>query len=258
MAAGSDLRHRFLAARRDDTLAVLEGFHAVKHALRFGAALECLVVRDRRAAVSLATAFAPDIEEALGGAEEIAGDFDDVVSRPPATGVLALARRPRFDAATALGTGADRPAVLLDRPSHLGNLGAAIRVAAAAGAAALLALGPHDPWSPEAIRGAAGLQFALPVVRCDRLDPGARPLVGVTPEGIPLQQATLPTGALLAFGHERSGLSAELSERAALRVAIPMREGVSSLNLATAVAVVLYRWRLGGAPGAVARRRHDR
>src|SRR3954451_2778441 len=30
------VRERFLAARRDGGLAVLEGFHALKHALRFG------------------------------------------------------------------------------------------------------------------------------------------------------------------------------------------------------------------------------
>lgn len=42
-------------------------------------------------------------------------------------------------------------------------------------------------------------------------------------------------------------------ERADLRVRIPMRNGVSSLDLATSVAVVLYAWRLArtgrSAPG---------
>src|SRR5690349_3034029 len=37
------LRERFLAARRDPSLAVLEGFHAVKHALRFGADVRSVV-----------------------------------------------------------------------------------------------------------------------------------------------------------------------------------------------------------------------
>ena len=39
-------------------------------------------------------------------------------------------------------------------------------------------------------------------------------------------------GAILAFGTERHGLSDELLERADLRLGIPMRPGVSSLNLA--------------------------
>ena len=45
---------------------------------------------------------------------------------------------------------------------------------------------------------------------------------------------------MLAFGSERHGLDAALLERADARVGIPMRPGVSSLNLATAVAVALY------------------
>jgi TrmH family RNA methyltransferase len=49
---------------------------------------------------------------------------------------------------------------------------------------------------------------------------------------------------VLAFGTERHGLSGELLDRADGRVAIPMREGVSSLNLATSVAVVLFAQRL--------------
>jgi tRNA G18 (ribose-2'-O)-methylase SpoU len=49
---------------------------------------------------------------------------------------------------------------------------------------------------------------------------------------------------VLAFGSERRGLSAALAERADARVSIPMRAGVSSLNLATSVAAVLFAWRL--------------
>jgi len=45
----------------------------------------------------------------------------------------------------------------------MGNVGACVRVAAAAGAAAVLTTGENDPWFPDAVRGAAGLHFALPV-----------------------------------------------------------------------------------------------
>jgi TrmH family RNA methyltransferase len=131
--------------------------------------------------------------------------------------------------------------LFLEQPMNLFNVGAAIRVAAAADAAALLTTGPHDPWHPNALRGAAGLQFALPVARVEALPAvGERPLVAIDPEGEPLTPGALPPRALLAFGSERHGLTPALREQAELRIRIPMREGVSSLNLATAVAVVLY------------------
>ena len=55
---------------------------------------------------------------------------------------------------------------------------------------------------------------------------------------------------MLAFGTERHGLSDELLARADARISIPMRAGVSSLNLATSVAAVLFAWRLSPRPRA--------
>jgi RNA methyltransferase, TrmH family len=67
---------------------------------------------------------------------------------------------------------------------------------------------------------------------------GDRPLIALDPDGDPL--GPVDPRAVLAFGTERDGLSDELLARADRRLALPMRPGVSSLNLATAVAAVLY------------------
>ena len=98
----------------------------------------------------------------------------------PGDDVVAFARRPAFDLEQALAR--PGPVIFLEAPRHLGNLGAAIRVAAAADAAAVLTSGTSDPWHPHAIRGAAGLQFALPVARVDDV-PRGRELVAIDPEG---------------------------------------------------------------------------
>ena len=50
---------RYRAARRDRELAVLEGFHALKHGLRFGAELVEAVASDREALEELAEELAP-------------------------------------------------------------------------------------------------------------------------------------------------------------------------------------------------------
>lgn len=155
---------------------------------------------------------------------------------------MALASRPRIPAAEILSDAAPRPVVLLEAPTHLGNLGAAVRVAAAADAAGLIATGEHDPWHPTALRGSAGLHFAMPVGRAEGLPDSleGRSLVAIDPEGEPLEAVRIPERSLLAFGSERRGLATATLERAELCVRIPMRRGVSSLNLATSVAVVLY------------------
>ena len=52
---------------------------------------------------------------------------------------------------------------------------------------------------------------------------------------------------MLAVGSEREGLSPRVLNRADQVVSLPMEDGVSSLNLATAVSAMLYAWRLARA-----------
>jgi TrmH family RNA methyltransferase len=241
------LIERFQRARRDQTLAVLEGFHAIKHAIRFHAVFEQVCAVDPDELRLLVGRLAPDIEPELSRLVHAVPPsvFAELAPAPPETGIIALARRRQAEGAAILAQRGTAPVVLLERPAHLGNLGAVIRVAAAAGAAAVLTTGPQDPWHPTALRGAAGLHFALPVARIDGLPARHdRPLVAVHPDGEPLRSGALPDRAILAFGSERRGLSSGMLAAADRQIAIPMREGVSSLNLATAVAVMLYASRL--------------
>ena len=96
----------------------------------------------------------------------------------------------------------------------------------------------------DAIRGSAGLHFALPVHHIRAVRTGDRELVALDPAGEPLAPAEIPAAAVLAFGAERDGLSDQLLAQAARHVALPMSAGVSSLNLATAVAATLYALKL--------------
>lgn len=237
---------RFRTARRDPELTVVEGFHALKHALRFGAELVEAVAVDPPALEQMAAELAPDLQGQLASrVEEIDKEgLADLVPLLPHTGVAAIARRPAVDLAAALADRAPSPVVLLEQPRNMGNIGACIRVAAGAGAAALVTTGENDPWHPDAVRGAAGLQFALPVAAPESLPPSDRPLLAIDPEGEALAPGLVPPRAILAFGTERHGLSGEVKDRAAARVSIPMREGISSLNLATSVAIVLFFMRL--------------
>jgi RNA methyltransferase, TrmH family len=239
---------RYGRSRREETLAVLEGLHPLKHALRFGATVLEVLCADLADLERLASQLAPDVSaRMLALAREVPMEvFAQLAPLTPSTGVISLAERPAIDPAAALADPRPAPVVLLEDPRDLGNMGACVRVAAAADAAAVLSTGGHDPWHPDALRGGAGLQFALPVARLPDGLPATldRPLLALDPAGDPMDPAALPPRAVLAFGTERHGLSAELLARADRRIAIPMRAGVSSLNLATCVAAVLFAWRL--------------
>ena len=236
---------RFRAARRDPALAVLEGFHPLKHALRFGATVREILCVDRVELRRLCAGLAPDVAPALETARIVDVDeatFAAAAPRPPRP-VLAIAERPT----PPLSLPEDAPLVVLDRPTHHGNLGAVVRVAAAAGAGGVIALGGADPWHPAALRGGAGLQFAIASRHAGPEDLAevarGRQKVAVVPGAAPME-VPLPRGVALLFGSEREGLRAEVRAAADRAVGIPMREGVSSLNLATSVAVMLYANRI--------------
>lgn len=239
------LAGRFQRARKDKDTAVIEGFHALKHALRFGADVELVVAAERAALDRLAAELAPDLRERLQAVPvELVPPrlLPSLAPRVPHTQVVSLAPRPPFDGERLRRDRAAGPIVLLEDPRDLGNIGAVVRAAAAADVAGVVTTGSHDPWDPAAIRGSTGLHFALPVGRDATFasDPGERPLVALDPDGVLLDARTLPPDAVLAFGTERHGVSDELLARADARLRLPMRAGVSSLNLATSVAAVLF------------------
>ena len=225
-------------ARRTTGLVVLEGFHAIKHAIRFGGEILGAWTADRDEVDALLERCAPDVRIAVEVVDPQA--LREVVARGQ---IVAVARRPNQPDPDSVLAGPGR-VVLLEDPRHLGNLGAVVRVAAAAGIAGVMTTGRHNPWHPDALRGSAGLHFALPVHHLRAVRTGARELVAFDPGGEPFAPAELPEAAVLAFGTERDGLSDELLALAQRRVALPMSTGVSSLNLATAVAATLYALKL--------------
>ncbi|GEJ99476.1 RNA methyltransferase [Streptomyces sp. 1-11] len=241
------------------TAVLLDGFHALKHALRFGAPVPVAVTTDRGAALALAEELAGDVRDALDEllTEVPEATYASLVPRPHPTGVAALAVRPSREANLRALARMPReaPVVVLDNPRNLGNAGAVIRLAAGFGATGVVTTGTLDPWHPTVVRGGAGLHFATAVERLGAGELPAGPLFALDPEGEDIRGVTLPDDAVLAFGSERSGLSAEVRGRADHLLALPMRPQVSSYNLATSVAMTLYHWSATGgaakAPPAV-------
>ncbi|GLZ33230.1 rRNA methyltransferase [Lentzea sp. NBRC 105346] len=215
---------------------VLEGFHAVKHALRFGGDVRPLLTTSLPGLLKLADSHAPDLRAELEtrATEVDEKEFVAKIGRTHPTGVGGFAERPElpFDR--------EAPIVLLDNPRNLGNFGAAIRVAAGLDAGGVLSIGDVDPWHPNVLRGSAGLHFALPVGKAQSLDFGG-PLIAFDADG-ELLKGEIPDDAVLAFGSERHGLSDEVRQKADRIVSLPMRAKVSSYNLTTSVAMALYHW----------------
>ena len=162
------------------------------------------------------------------------------------------------------------PAVILDRPQLAENIGAVARVMANFGLSDLRLVAPRDGWPQErAWASASGADWPLdearvfPTVAAAAADlqclfaTTARPRETALDVITPREAATrlhagagegLATGLL--FGAERAGLeTADIALCQAI-VTIPIDPRFQSLNLAQAVAVNAYEWRvaLDGAP----------
>jgi TrmH family RNA methyltransferase len=168
------------------------------------------------------------------------------VSAP--TGVVASARRPAVAQAAILKPA---PALVLAATGlqDPGNAGAIIRSAAAAGATGVvLDESSADPWSWKALRASMGSAFRVPVLRSRAMGnlikewraAGLR-IVATTPrKGTPMHDVDFTSPTALLLGGEGAGLPDVSIAAADVRVSIPMRGGIESLNAAVAAAVLLY------------------
>ena len=222
----------------------IQGFHAVKHAWRFGVDFDDVVATDPDGAIRIAEEIAPDMIDLLTRARRIdSTEFAELIGGDHPTGVGALTSRPpRSRSLDTVLTDTSAPIVFLENPRRLGNVGAVIRTTAGLGASGVLTSGTVDPWHERALRASAGLHFAIDVLHIDHLPELGSRLIAFDADGEDLRDLLIPDDAVLAFGTERQGITDELRSRAATVASIPMRPGVSSLNLATAVSIGLYAW----------------
>jgi len=167
--------------------------------------------------------------------------------------LILVARRPD---ATLADYASTRPelVVVLDRPSSPGNLGSAIRSCDAFGVDLVVVTGHAcDTWDPQSLRASLGAVFAVPTIAepsparlirwFDSLRAardGFRVLGTDSGGSLQIDDASVRAPLAVIFGNEATGLSQTLREYVDDVVAIPMHGTVNSLNLASALSVVLY------------------
>ena len=169
-------------------------------------------------------------------------------------GVLASFHRIPLLSADEVLAQAGRVAILEDVNNHT-NIGAVFRGAAALGIDAVL-LSPTcaDPLYRRSVRVSMGEVFAVPYARLepwpdglDRVRAAGFTVLALTPaeDAVPMQHLTgaQRARAALLLGAEGPGLSRHAMAASDVRVSIPMRRGVDSLNVAAAAAVAF--WELG-------------
>jgi TrmH family RNA methyltransferase len=139
--------------------------------------------------------------------------------------------------------------LVLDRIQDPGNMGTLIRTSVAAGYKAVIAAkGTVDIYSTKVLRATVGTVFEIPVVYAKDhnelisllKNTGKRVVVTEVDGGVPYYEEDISKGIALVIGNEGAGVSEELKNMADVRVTLPMKGHIESLNAAVAAAILMY------------------
>lgn len=235
-APGGDLAGVFIA----------EGALVVERALQAGFELKSLLI-DATRGEPIPDAVPDDVPHFFAGADVV----QEVTGMHLHRGLIAVFYRKDPPLPEEVLDPARR-VVVLENVTNPTNLGVIVRSAAGLGVDALL-LDPSscDPLYRRALRVAMGEAFNLPHARVNFLPAGLDPIrrfgfriIALTPAtgATPIDEfaAEADERVALVLGAEGPGLTAGTLAAVDERVAIPMRNGVDSLNVGAAAAVAFY------------------
>ncbi len=135
--------------------------------------------------------------------------------------------------------------IALFQPDIAGNVGTLLRLGACLGVAVDLIEPMGFPWSDRAL-ARSGMDYAGLVEVRRHVDwdaflaaAGGRIVLATTAGAIPLPDARFASDDILLLGSEGAGVPTHVHDRADLRVRVPMRAGLRSLNVAVAGSILL-------------------
>jgi len=223
---------------------LVEGNVLINDALSSGALLKELIIRDGSETVN---AFLGSAEfEAYVGVFSLAGNlFDKLSQTEHGRDLIGVFSMPDEE----IEKWSYGDIVVLDRIQDPGNLGTIIRTSDAAGVAGIIAMkGTVDPYSPKVVRAAAGSIFRVPVMEVENGEALRKVLKKLNAIAMALDVKgavniyEMPDENRIALivGNEGGGISDELLNVSEIKLKIPMREGIESLNAAMALGIVIY------------------
>ncbi len=232
-------------------MASLVGIHPVREAIRAGRPLDRVLIAKGASNLRIQELIELCRAHGIPVRFESREHLDRASGGVAHQGVVAIGSAAEFTTLdeTASGGGLH---VVLDGVEDPHNLGAIIRTAHAAGAAAVVIPERRAAGLTEVVvRAAAGALAYLPVVRVVNVSRALEDLkkagywiYGLDERGDQeYDKVDFANPAAIVLGAEGRGLHEHVSKHCDFLVKIPMAGGVASLNVSVAAGVVLFEWR---------------
>ena len=227
---------------------LIEGPNLIEEALKEDIEIKALMVRHE---------VGPDSPEGIGPAFcEVPGDrifmlppslfskLSDTVTPQGVMGIIGMKDTDPYEMDLNGGN-----IIVLDRLQDPGNIGTILRTADAAGfSLAVFMKGTADPYSPKAVRSAAGSVLRMPVAFFDTVEElsaflkarGKRLIVSAMDAPKAYFEEDLSHDCAIVVGNEGNGVSDELMDMADVEISIPMAGDTESLNASMAAGILMY------------------
>jgi 23S rRNA (guanosine2251-2'-O)-methyltransferase len=239
-------------------VSLIAGIHPVREALRAGRPIDRVLIVKGAGGPRLQELIDLCRERGIPVRFEPRGQLDRAANGAPHQGVIAYGSAEQYASLedTAASGGLH---VVLDGIEDPHNLGAIIRTAHAAGAAAVVIPERRAAGLTETVaRAAAGALAHLPVVRVNNLNRALEALkkagywiYGLDERGTQTyDQVQFLDRAAIVVGAEGRGLHEQVAKHCDFLVRIPMAGKVASLNASVAAGVMLFEWKRRAAGGA--------
>jgi len=237
-------------ARQETGLFIVEGIRHVGEAIEAGAKLEAIFFApDRLTSPYAQMLINQAADQGISCFELTDHIFESISDKDNPQGLLAVVQQPKQSLVN-LHPDYFPWGVALISPQDPGNLGAILRTVDAVGASGLILLeGGVDAFHPSAVRASMGAIFWYPVVSASLADfelwvrEHAYHIYGTSAHAATDYRhlVVYSRPCILLMGSERHGLTPEQDAMCEHIVAIPMLGRATSLNLAVATGVMLYR-----------------
>lgn len=239
---------------REDAENILEGRNALTEALASGRAIDKVFIAEGSTDRALARLAAQAKQAGAVVVETDRRKLDQMSATGAHQGVIAMVAAHSYatldDILNRARERGEAPLIVIcDELSDPHNLGAIIRTAECAGAHGVV-IPKRRSVGLTAIVGkaSAGALEYMPVARVTNITNAIKELkergvwiFGTAAEGVtPLYQADLKGAAAIVIGNEGDGMSRLVAESCDLKVSIPMKGRISSLNASAAAAILLY------------------
>ena len=239
---------------REDAENILEGRNALTEALASGRAIDKVFIAEGSTDRALARLAAQAKQAGAVVVETDRRKLDQMSATGAHQGVIAMVAAHSYatldDILNRAKERGEAPLIVIcDELSDPHNLGAIIRTAECAGAHGVV-IPKRRSVGLTAIVGkaSAGALEYMPVARVTNTTNAIKELkergvwiFGTAAEGAtPLYQADLKGAAAIVIGNEGDGMSRLVAESCDLKVSIPMKGRISSLNASAAAAILLY------------------